>query len=242
MSYRTLTELEADIRYQFDLEGFTPRHPQAQVFRLINESYRSMRKIVTEMGSSQYLVTVAGTVGPGSTSGYHGAIVAITGGASIDSVREVQAQGSSGEWCRLPELAIANETIDGERDTQTGAPEAWILRGWDAESVTVTPTSQSRQVLVIPPPNAVYNLRLVVLKVWADAIATDLILADSTNLEWVKWKVGVKIAERDDDAPALQRRREELSKLEAEMATRCSREGSPVRSRIAAKRRGARKW
>lgn len=241
MSYRTLTELEADIRYQFDLEGFTARHPQAQVFRLVNESVRQMRKLVTEMGSSQYLATVAGTVGPGATSGYHGSIVAVAGGASIEMVRDVQAQGNNGEWYRLPELTIANETVDGESDAQTGIPEAWILRGWDVET-SGSASAQSRQVMVIPPSNSTYNLRLVVLKTWTDAISTDRIMADSMNLEWVKWHVGVKLAERDEDAAALQRRGAALVKIEEDMRTRCAKEGSPVRSRIAFKRRGVRQW
>lgn len=239
--YRTLADFEADLRYQFDIEGFTDRHPVAQVQRLINESVRAMRRLVTEAGSSQYLKRWETTAGPGTTTGYHGFIPSAPGSLFLDSVIDVAAQSSAGEWYRLPELTLQSENVDGNRDTDTRPPAGWILVSYDSE-LSPSSSGASRQVMIVPPLNGTYNLRITYLPVWTDATGTDHLTIEAGNLEWVKWHVGIKLAERDEDIAALQRRREELAKLQSEMLMRATREGASARSRISARRRSARSW
>jgi hypothetical protein len=243
MGYRTLTELESDIRYQFDLDGFEQRHTQAQIFRLVNESIREMRKLVTERGSSQYLATVAATAGPSASSGYSGSLVTFYGGADprVEMVRRVMAQGPSGGWYQLDQIPLQYLAADGTRDDITGKPTGWVLLGWNVEKIQSSPSSQYRQVLIVPPLNSTYNLRVIYLPGWTDAISTDRVMDDNGNLEWVKWRVGCKVAERDN-LPELASRQQTLMRLEQQMLDRATREGSPVRSRIAVKRMVARRW
>jgi len=242
MSYRTLSELESDVRDQFDLVGLTTRYPQALIFRLLNEGIRSVRKIATEAGSSAYLAMTTATLSAGATSGRHGTLAVLPGGVSLDMVRDVMAQSSNGEWYRLPEIPPQYECVDGTKDTDTGEPQGWILAEYDIETSTGAETSQSRRILITPPASATFNLRIRYLPTWTDAISTTKIMADSTNLAWVVWDVGCRLAERDEDMAALQRRVAARTSEESALRARCAGEGSKARSRIAAKRAQARRW
>jgi hypothetical protein len=201
-----------------------------------------MRKMVTEFGSTAYLATASATVSAGATSGRHGTLVSLSGGAVIDMVTDVMIQTSNGEWVHLQELPPQYECAEGTKDTDVAMPTAWILVEYDREISAGVDTTQSRQILVVPPSDATYNLRVKYLPAWADAAASNRVMIDSGNMDWVVYDVGRKIATRDEQYEAVQFRALECARLEDAMKKRIAKEGAPVRSRIALRKAKVGTW
>ena len=56
----------ARVRYQADVEGLTSRHPDSDIRQLINDSWQTLRELVTEHGSPLFLKATSGTMTAGA--------------------------------------------------------------------------------------------------------------------------------------------------------------------------------
>src|SRR5512137_181258 len=126
MSYRTLAELESDIRFRYDIEGFTTRHPQTNIIRLLNDAYRALRDRLTSDGSLLFVSSTEGveTV-TGRTAGCPGTLLSVTVFPSFIVVFEVHCLiGSS--WVPLAHRHLMDALTDTDNST-TGTPRGWTL-------------------------------------------------------------------------------------------------------------------
>jgi hypothetical protein len=232
MAYRTLAELESDIRYRFDIEGFTARHPQANLFRLINDAVRTLRERLTSDGSRLFVTTTeAAQATTGRTAGYPGTIL---DGFLLyfTIVFEVHCLiGTS--WIPLVHRHMMDALTDTD-DSRTGIPQAWCLAGFTevghAGTGIIRP-AQLEQILIFPPLDFPRTFRVIGLETWTELTAsTDRIFSDFGVTEYVYASVGSAIAQRDDDVALFAARRQELEIVYQDLKNRSKqREPAPTR-------------
>jgi hypothetical protein len=203
-----MTELEADVRFRYDLETFTARHPQANVFRLLNDAMRDFRDRLTVDGSSLFLtsmIILSSAVGP---SAYFPGTLIPFGSTKFTFVRDVHLlEGTS--WLPLREISY-DDALNWTDLSSNSQPRAWCLAGVDVESAASTTTGQSMQIMVVPPNNTTRSYRVVGLATVADLGANDRVMTDLGMHEYaIRW-VGLQLATRDDDVALWQARSAEL--------------------------------
>lgn len=198
---RTLANLRADVRYRGDIEGLTDRHPDANVNRLINESWQALRELVTDIGSDLYLTVVSGTLSSGAVATVGGQAATYTH-AEIDWPSDciapyhltIKYQNRVFSLDPMPLSAL----VDFQHgDSQTGFPEGFHPYNVGAESGTSVGTGK---IMVMPAPEQDFEYVLWYLPAWTD-------LTNDTHVfngvagweEWVVWDCVVKIAARDND-------------------------------------------
>ncbi len=205
MSYRTLAELEADIRYRYDIEGFTSRHPQVNIIRLINDAYRTLRDRLTSDGSMLFVTSTEATQSTiGRTIGYPGTILSTTiqSFPSFTIVHEVHCLvGSS--WVPLAHRHLMDALTDTDNST-TGVPQGWTLVGLSGESgpdqMGALATKQEQRILILPSLDTARTFRVLGVKSWEDITAsTDHLYTDMGLWDYVMAEIGLVIAMRDDD-------------------------------------------
>lgn len=204
MSYRTLAEVETEIRFRFDLEGFTSRHPQTNVFRLINDVYRDLRDRLTSEGSTLFISSTEATQSTtGRTSGYPGTLLTAATFPSFSIVHEVHCLiGSS--WVPLAHRSLADALTETD-NSSTGVPMAWCLAGVNAESGSST--GQQLQLLITPALDVARTFRVLGLKSWTYLTqTTDRIYTDLGLDGYIMAAVGVILVARDDDVELYQAR------------------------------------
>ena len=211
-----MTELESDIRTRYDIEGFTARHPQAQIFRWVNDAYRELRTRLTVDGSLLFvtLLEVAQTV-TGRTAGYPGTLLTTTVGgfSSFQIVHEVHCLfGSS--WVPLAERNLMDALTDTD-NSSTGSPQGWCLVGLTGESgaaqLGAIALGQETRILIIPTLDSARTFRVIGLKSWEDVTdGTDHLYTDFGLWEYAIRYNGVLLANRDDDVQLWQARKAEL--------------------------------
>jgi hypothetical protein len=198
MSYRTLADIEADIRFRFDVETFTVRHPQATIFRLINDAYRSFRDRLTSGGSNQFLSSVEATQSTtGRTSGYPGTLITAATLLVFSVIREVHwLLGTS--WRKLEYVDLA-DALTNTDDSRTGMPMSWTTLGVTAETSSSV-TVQGQNIVIIPPLDAARTFRVIGLAAWTDlSTSTDRLLIDAGILEYLVAYVGCILCDRDKE-------------------------------------------
>lgn len=239
MSYRTMAELESDLRFKYDVEGFTSRHPQANLFRLINDAYRDLRDRLTSDGSLLFVtMQEAPSLTTGKTLGYPGTLLS---GAMFDGfsiVLEVHAKiGSS--WIPLRHSHLADALTDTD-DSTTGQPMAWCLAGLSREASS-TDGYQGQRILITPPINSVYYFRIVGVLSWVDLDTVgDRLMTDMGLHEFVLASVGVALAQRDDDVALYQARILERETIYQDLKKRSKRRDPAPARRVDVRRRGYR--
>lgn len=230
MSYRTLVDLDADIRYRYDLLGFESRHPQANVYALINDAYRTLRDRLTSDGSLVFISSTEGSqTTTGRTSGYPGTLLSSQIFGTFTIVHEVHVQvGVS--WVPLAHRSLADALTHTDNST-TGCPNAWALAGVSAESGAYD--RQGLQVLIIPSLDQVRTFRVLGLKSWTDLTShTDRILTDMGFHEFIMAYVGLAIANRDDDVQLYEKRFIEVERVYQDLKLRAKRRDPAPTRRI----------
>jgi hypothetical protein len=208
MATRTLADLEADIRYRYDLAGFTARHPQADIFRLINDAYRTFRDRLTTDGCRLFTVASEATVTTiGRTAHYPGTILPAASFASFATVDEVHCKyGSSWRPLRHIQFAAALNWTDL---SQSAPPQAWCL------------ATQSIDVLVVPSLDSARQFRIVGLPPWTTLTSgTDTIPIDLGAQEFIWAYVGAVVGARDDDVNAIGVRMQAVDLVYADLRRR----------------------
>ena len=201
---RTLALLRADIRYQADVEGETPRHPNAQLNRLINQSINAFRLMISRTGHPYYLKESTATATTSGTADY-----------------------------ALPSDLIHLYGVDLTVDNRTLALQDYSLIERNDFSTlnlpnTGTPVAfrvhTSGNVRFIPTPDsASYTYKFIYLPT-----ATDL-SSDSDTFDgvagwedWIVYDVAVKLLTRDDEDEQLAKVQGMLAKREREIISEAS--------------------
>lgn len=235
MSYRTLAELESDIRYRYDIESMTDRHPQANIFRLINDAMRSLRDRLTSSGSTLFLTTTeASQTTTGATSGYPGTLLSSTFG-SWAFVREVHVKiGTTYASLMHREFTDALTRFDG---VSTGVPESWSMAG--ISNVGSPLTGQTANILITPALDVARIFRIIGVASWLDlSTGTDRIATDLGFHEYIVAAVGCDLALRDDDAKLHPVRFAERERIYADIKSRSLRREPTGVQRVDVRRRG----
>lgn len=244
MSYRTLAELESDIRYRYDIEGFTARHPQAQIFRLINDAYRALRDRLTSDGATLFLVSLEGTqTTVGKSANYPGTVLAnsIFGNNNLSVITEVHCK-VGGYWRPLAHHSFADALTDSDAAT-TGVPQAWALAGVSLESASGTSTGQALNILITPALDQVREFRVVGTLSWSDLTsATDRMMTDLGLHEYIIASVGVDLIIRDDNAALWDRRFAERERVYADVRKRTKHRDPGPKRRIDVRWRRGVSW
>lgn len=228
---RTLADLEADIRFLFDIEGFTARHSQAAIFRRINAAYRTLRDRLTSAGCPVYLTsTEVAQATAGRTVGHSGTVLSdavMTTFAVVDSI----AVRDGLSWVPLRPASASEAPLYGDGAT-TGIPEAWAVVGVSAESGTST-TGQHLAVLVWPPLDVARTFRVKGLQAWVDlTTATDAIPDTLGALDYCIAAVGVDLATRDDDVALHQARTAEREAVYRDVLRRAKQREPGTKRRV----------
>jgi hypothetical protein len=236
-----MAELEADIRYRYDLEGFTARHPQANIFRLINDAYRDLRDRLTSDGSLLFVTTAqAAESSTGVTTGYPGTLLANPALGEFTTVLEVHCQiGTS--WVPLRHRHLMDALTDTD-DSATGTPQCWSLVGLSTETGGVTGllTGSEMRILITPPiDTAGRYFRVVGVRRWDDlTLANDRLMTDFGLGEYVVAKVGLVVGGRDDDVNIYAARRLEVETIYQDLKKRSKRRDPSPARRVDVRSRG----
>src|SRR5688572_26314557 len=120
---RTLTELIADVRFQGSIEGFTVRHTDAQITRLLNQSISWHRRAISLEGIAQCLVQYSTTFTAGNTSPYKYAVLNLASGPNPALTRLYGIDVIVGSEAKTLKSVSFSERND--YGGQPGEPEAW---------------------------------------------------------------------------------------------------------------------
>jgi len=204
---RTLTELLADVRYQADIENQTLRHTDANLTRLINQSWAAFRELICENGFPYYLTSASGNFVAG-TAGY---------AVASDFARLYGVDVTvGGEVRSLAEHSIMerNEVLT----TQQGCPVSFWLRA-----------TASPPIMVMQPiPDQAYAYTYYYLPQQTD-LTTGANTIDGFNgwEDWIVFDVCLKVLTRDDDDEQFAKVLALKTQREAEI-----RRNAPKRSRL----------
>ncbi len=184
---RTLAQLRADVRYQADIQGFTVRHTDSNLTRLINQSILRFRENVSNDGLTHYLTSVTGTLSSGVTTGYPYKILDLTAASpGVVRIFAVDLETQDSCWVTLRSVDFSERTRYQLFDNNAGqVPEAF------ANITTYV-------LALLPAPGYAMDYR-----VWYLPVFTDL-AADSDTFDgvagwedWVVWDVSQKTLSRD---------------------------------------------
>lgn len=202
---RTVTELIADVRYRANIEGETARHPDANLQRLINESWQELREMISDAGYPFFLkaksgTLVAGPMTPDATS--DPALKAAFGTLPLpaDCLRvygvDLEIDGGMVE---LEPLAFERRNAYQIGSTRAGRPVGFYPYDMGQE-VTSAPTTVAAGALALfPAPDTTYKYTLWYLPVWTDISTSSVFNGFASAEQWVIWDVVLKICARDND-------------------------------------------
>ena len=226
MSYRTLTELESDVRTRYDIEGFTARHPSTQIIRWLNDAWRELRERITVDGSELFLSVTGETctaIGPSTvgTGTFPGTILSGAGSFLISSsiIRSVMMKNGS-SWVKLREASF-DDALNWSDLSANSLPQAWCLAGVDFGHSSGSESAQVMRIMVMPPNNAARDFRVCGLSIMGgDLVAGDRIMTDFGMNEYLIKSCGVRLATRDDDVNLWQARKAELQECYSDILRR----------------------
>ena len=210
MPARTLAQLQDNLLYRYDLTGFTARHPQVSVFRLINDAYREYRERLTSDGVDillQNVEALENTVG--RTAAQQGTQLSGLDAFNFTAVREVVVY-AYGNWVTLTEVA-PSELVRLNPSCVSGTPQYWSAVHRSEEIGSIADEQQWVRVIVTPCLATPTTFRVTGLKNWAEMTsATDSIYVDFGAEDFIQAHIGLMIAERDDDVNLAPMRRDSL--------------------------------
>ncbi len=199
---RTVTELIADVRYRANIEGETARHPDANIQRLLNESWQELRELVSDAGYPYYLKAKSGTLTAGAMtpdSASDPALKAAFGTLPLptDCLRvygvDIEIDGGMVE---LEPLAFERRNAYQVGSTRAGRPIGFYPYDMGQESTT---TVTAGALAIMPAPDTTYKYTLWYLPIWTDISTTSVFNGFASAEQWVIWDTVLKICARDND-------------------------------------------
>jgi hypothetical protein len=238
MASRTLAQLEASIRFRYDLVG-NARHPQADIFRLIYDAYRSLREKLTSDNVPVFLTTEEWPISAGFTAGHPGTILSHLANPPIQNgddllyfttIAEVHVR-LNGVWVPLQRIE-RNDALNYTNGVTVGPPRYWCAVGVSEEVFdTSDNSSQGIRVLIVPGLDRATTFRVIGLRaIIENATPTTSFFLDFGAYEYIEIFVGRVIAQRDDDVEAKAARDNDLVVTYKDLLKRMlSHSPSPVR-------------
>ena len=203
---RTLAQLVARVRYQADVEGLTSRHPDSDIRQLINDSWQTLRELVTEHGSPLFLKATSGTMTAGAiVPDASGAPNLEAGFGTInlpaDCLRvhgvDVEVNGQLLPLEPLP-FNSRDDWQDWWGNNRTDAPFGFVVYDIGQESTT---TVAAGKIALLPAPDEPYSYTIWYLPHWVDISTDSHVFNVYAGWEqWLIWDVVIKIAGRDNDS------------------------------------------
>lgn len=187
---RSLTNLLADVRFQSDVQGFSLRHDDTNLTRLINQSIQDFRDKVSSEGIQHYLTSATGTMTAGVTSGYPFKILDCSAfSPNVVRVFGVDVQLTDTRWQPLRAVDFVERANYQWPGGIAGGnvPEAF------ANMTTYT-------LAIMPAPG-----RTITYRVWYLPLLTDLATGSDTFdgitgfEQWLVWDVCAKVVTRDQN-------------------------------------------
>lgn len=196
MTVRTLAQLEQNIRFRWDIKGFEARHPQADIFRLINDAYAALRERLTSDGIDIYCTSIeASAAVTGATTGYSGTILPLSRFGYFTMVLDVHAFVNNA-WQKLPQKNMGDAS-----NWQVG--NAWPYAWAECGNVDELGPHEGQSLRILITPALVSNVafRVVGLRPWQPLSGVaDVINLGYNEEEFIITSVGAVIATRDEDA------------------------------------------
>ncbi len=184
---RSLVNLRADVRYHSDIQGFTIRHTDANLTRLINQSIQQFRENVSSEGITHYLTSHTATLSAGSTSGYPFRILDLSA-VSPNLVRlfSIWVECDDNNWLPLRSVDFTEAPNYQWNDDSAGQiPEAY------ANITTYT-------FAILPAPGYAMAYRAWYLPVFTDLSAdSDTFDGIAGWEDWLVWDVCQRVHSRD---------------------------------------------
>lgn len=248
---RSLTNMVADLRFIANIENELVRHPDANLQRLINESWQELRELVSDGGFPFFLKAKSGAVTAGAMvpdaasdpnlKAAFGTIPLPTEALRVYAI-DLEVDGQLMELDPLP-FSARNDYQDGT--SRTGTPAGFFIYDMGQENSTGT---NAGAIAIMPAPESAFKYTLWYLPVWTDiTTGANAFNSFSSFEQWVLWNCAVKIASRDNDrqgsyAIAVAERERERKRIET--AARAQRTG-PLRvqdTRARREKRNLRRW
>lgn len=191
----------ADVRYRANIEGETARHPDANLERLINESWQEFREVISDAGYPYYLKAKSGTLtaGPMTPDASVPTLQAAFGTLPLpaDCLRVYAVDVEiDGKMVELEPLAFERRNAYQLNATKIGRPQGFYPYDMGQESTT---TVTAGALAIIPASDSAYRYTLWYLPVWTDISTTSVFNGLASGEQWVIWDVCVKVTARDND-------------------------------------------
>lgn len=199
---RSLTNLEDDVRRVADIRNSVTRHPQADVWRMINESCQTLREYVSDNGHEYYVLKETGTFTPGTAAvqiqPFAGSgVTAFMRALAMDVIVNGRAQNMY-EWSYEQRNDYGGS---GASNEDKGVPVYWRL--------------QQNDVIVLPTPDAAYAWTFYYIPNHIDmSTGTDEFDGVAGWEEWIVWDCAAKVATRDKNTTLYQLATGERAKVE----------------------------
>jgi hypothetical protein len=203
---RTVTELIADVRYRANIEGETARHSDANIQRLINESWQELRELISDAGYPYYLKAKSGALTPGPVVPDAASDPNLTAGFGTlplptDCLRVYGVDLEiDGVLVELEPLAFERRNAYQVNGSRVGRPIAFYPYNMGQEATT---TVAAGALAILPAPESNYKYTLWYLPVWTDIATTSVFNGFASAEQWVIWDVCVKVTARDNDRQAI---------------------------------------
>jgi hypothetical protein len=186
----------ARIRYLADIQSETARHPDANIYTEITQSYAALRQKVSDSGGSNYLTIATASLAAGAhaTGCTFGSVL-----LAIDCIQIFGVEVIVSTSTTLPVYpSNIEQRFSGSQaynsTTGRGVPSEWFPINWDNASAITGP-----RIGITPVPDKAYTLNYYYLaEVPAVAAGTALNCANGWD-EWIVQDCVLKIAEREND-------------------------------------------
>ncbi len=211
---RTLTELIADVRFQGSIEGFTVRHSDAQITRMLNQEIQAHREQVSLEGIANYLASYSTTFTSGNTSPFKYAVLNLASGPSPALTRLYGIDVIVGNEAKTLHPVAYSERND--YGGQPGEPECW------AQITSYT-------FAILPAPAYAYTYIAHYLPKLADlATGSDTFDGVAGWEDVVVWGAVVRLIARDQFPQAYQLATQERARAEARVMANSKQTGKGV--------------
>lgn len=235
-------ELVDDIRYRADIRGQTQRHSDADIVRLMTQSFRGLRNKLTEAGFMGFINSTTPAALSTSTPS-DGEYTSIAYPDDATQIVGVDIELSTGAWRSLENVGFAARHDWLQRG---GPPRVWALYAVPTTE-PITHVLTPGALRLYPKTDQAYNYVIHYMEEFPELNPGNVTRVtqgyDGDWHEWVTWDVVCKIASADNDSQmTYQIAVNERQLIEQRLIANINRNvrSGPVQPRRAGRRRNVR--
>lgn len=211
---RTLTEMIADVRFQADLQGFTVRHTDADITRLLNQAVNEHRRDVSLEGVTNYLAVYSSTFTAGNTSPHKFGVLDLSSGPNPALVHLYGLDLVINDEQRTLHAVSLSERSD--YGGSPAEPEAWA-------------PMTAYKYAIFPAPATAYTYIAHYLPKFTDlATGSDTFDGVEGYEDDVLWRTVVRLIARDQFPTAFQMAVQERERATAKCLATAKQQGKGV--------------